>query len=165
MSESYTLRSKEDNMEKEEHVPGGIKMAKEEKQETSIGMLSLCAKEAENLDIILACDGAASVGQVGHQVAVELTNAYKSARMCCITAVGAESKVHVDIALRARKLIVINGCTNRCASKVLERLNIPYAYEIVIAREGVEKVSTLDFDMADVESITKKIAREALGVS
>jgi len=134
----------------------------EVKQETPIRMLPLCAKEAENLDIILACDGAASVGQVGHQVAVELTNSKEAARMCCITAVAAESKVHVDIAKRARKLIVINGCANRCASKVLERLDIPYEYETVIAKEGVEKVPTLDFDMADVERIAEKIAKEAL---
>ncbi len=140
-------------------------MPEKENQKKPPRILPLCAKEAEKLNIILACDGAASIGQVGHQVAVELTNAHENARMCCITAVAAESKAHVDIARRARKLIIINGCANRCASKVLERLNIPYAYEIVIAREGVEKVPTLDFDMADVDRIAKKIANEALGVS
>ncbi|MCR4408283.1 MAG: zinc-binding protein [Anaerolineae bacterium] len=134
----------------------------ETKQEAPIRILPLCAKEAENLDIILACDGAASVGQVGHAVAVELTNSNESARMCCITAVAAESKAHVDIAKRARKLIVINGCANRCASKVLERLDIPYQYETVIAKEGVEKVPTLDFDEKDVHRIAQKIAEEAL---
>lgn len=36
-------------------------------------LLPSCGKEAENLDIIRACDRAASVGQVGHQVAVDLT--------------------------------------------------------------------------------------------
>lgn len=135
----------------------------EAKQEAPIRLLPLCAKEAENLDIILACDGAASVGQVGHAVAVELTNSNGAARMCCITAVAAESKAHVDIAKRARKLVVINGCANRCASKVLERLGIPYQYETVIAKEGVEKVSTLDFDEEDVHRIARKIAEEALG--
>ncbi|MGB9893942.1 MAG: putative zinc-binding protein, partial [Candidatus Saccharicenans sp.] len=63
---------------------------------------------------------------------------------------------------RAKKLIVINGCANRCASKILEKLNIPYAYEITIAKEGVDKVPTLDFDQADVDRITKKIVNEAL---
>ena len=135
------------------------------KQEAPVRMLPLCAKEAENLNIILACDGAASVGQIGHEVAVELTNGQERARMCCITAVAAESKAHVDIARRAKKLIVINGCANRCASKVLERLSIPYGYEIVVAEEGVKKVPTLDFEKADVERIAKKIAEEALGVS
>lgn len=138
-------------------------MTKTETKEAAIRLLPLCAKEAENLDIILACDGAASVGQVGHAVAVELTNSKEAARMCCITAVAAESKAHVDVARRARKLIVINGCANRCASKVLERLNIPYTYETVIAKEGVEKVPTLDFDMEDVQRISEKIAKEALG--
>lgn len=132
-------------------------------QEEPVRLLPLCAKEAENLDIILACNGAASVGQVGHAVAVELTNSKEAARMCCITAVAAESKAHVDVAKRARKLIVINGCANRCASKVLERLNIPYTYETVIAKEGVEKVPTLDFDMEDVQRISETIAKEALG--
>jgi len=36
-------------------------------------LLPVCSKEAERLDIILVCDGAASVGQVGHEVAVKLT--------------------------------------------------------------------------------------------
>jgi uncharacterized metal-binding protein len=131
-------------------------------QTSPVKLLPLCAKEAENLDIILACDGAASVGQVGHAVAVELTNTAESARMCCITAVAAESKAHVDIARRARKLIVINGCANRCASKVLERLGIPYTYEMVISKEGVDKVPTLDFDEEDVHRIAKKITDEVL---
>jgi len=125
-------------------------------------LLPLCAKEAENLDIILTCDGAASVGQVGNQVAIELTNSHETARMCCMVAIAAESKPHVDIAKRARKLIVINGCANRCASKVLEKLEIPYSYETIIAKEGVEKIPTLDFDTADVKRIAEKIAKEAL---
>jgi uncharacterized metal-binding protein len=68
----------------------------------------------------------------------------------------------VDIARRARKLIVINGCANRCASKVLEKLGIPYDYETVIANEGVKKLPTLDFDEKDVQRIAKKIAEEVL---
>ncbi|MCD6290868.1 MAG: zinc-binding protein [Anaerolineae bacterium] len=127
-----------------------------------VQLLPNCAQEAERLAVILACDGAASVGQIGHQVAVDLTNAYEEARMCCITAVAAESKPHVRIAQRAKKLIVINGCANRCASKVLEKLGISYDYETVISKEGVEKVPTLDYDEADVKRIAARIAEEVL---
>ena len=42
-------------------------------------------------------------------------------------------------------------------------LTIPYDCEMVIAKEGVEKLPTLDFDEADVERIAEKIAKEALG--
>ena len=133
-------------------------------QEKNHRILPLCAKEAEKLNIILACDGTTSVGQFGHQVAVNPTNAHQDARMCCITAVAAESKAHVDIARRAKKLIIINGCANRCASKMMEKLGVPYSYEIVIAKEGVEEIPTLDFDQADVDRLASKIAREALGI-
>jgi len=133
--------------------------------EEKVKLLPVCAKDPENLDIILTCDGAASVGQVGNNVAIDLTNSHEKARMCCMVAVAAESKAHVDIAKRARKLIVINGCPNRCASKVLEKLGIKYHYEAIIANEGVKKIPTLDFDKADVKRIAKKIAKEALGVS
>lgn len=123
-------------------------------------LLPVCSKEAKGLDIILACDGAASVGQVGHAVAVKLTKEKDRARMCCITAIAAESKPHVQIAKDARRLIVINGCQNRCATKVLKRIGLEPSYEVVIAEEGVAKISTLDFDEADVERIAEKIASE-----
>lgn len=119
-----------------------------------------CTEKAEELDIILACDGAASVGQVGHEIAVKLTKEVEGARMCCLSAVAAESKPHVGIAKRSRKLVVINGCQNQCASKVLKRLEIKPTYEIIIAKEGVDKKPTLDFDEDDVERISKKIVEE-----
>lgn len=139
--------------------------SEEKPEKKELRLLPVCAKEAEGLDIILACDGAASVGQVGHQVAVELTNSVDGARMCCVTAVAANSKPHVGIAERARRLIVINGCSNRCASKLLEHMQIPFDYEIVVSEQGVKKVPTLDYDMADVRRIADKIAKEALGQS
>ena len=138
-------------------------MTEQGAQQAPIKALPNCVKEADKLAIILACDGAASVGQVGHAVAVDLTNSHEEARMCCITAVAAGSKPHVGIAERAKKLIVINGCANRCASKVLEQKGIAYDYETLIVKEGVEKAPTLDFDQADVKRIAAKIAAEALG--
>ena len=128
--------------------------------ETKWNLLPVCSKEAENLDIILACDGAASVGQVGHDVAVKLTKEQQGARMCCLSAVAAESKPHVGIAQKARRLIVINGCANKCASVILQKLNIEPSYEIVIAKEGVDKIPTLDFDPQDVGRIARKIAAD-----
>jgi len=99
--------------------------------------LPSCSKEAENLDIILVCDGAASVGQVGHEVGVELTDAGENARMCCTAAVAAESPVHVNIARRARRLIVNNGYSNRCTGKILGKLNIPFEHEFTSSKMDV----------------------------
>ncbi|MGQ9534396.1 MAG: putative zinc-binding protein [bacterium] len=131
-------------------------------QKKEVKKLPLCHKEVENLDIILTCDGAASVGQVGHEVGVKLTNEKEGARMCCVTAIGAGSKVHIDIARRARKLIAINGCANKCTTKILENIGIKPTYEITLVNEGIEKIPTLDFNPDDVERMVEKITREVL---
>jgi len=123
-------------------------------------LLQSCGKDAEGLDIILACDGASSVGQVGHKVAVKLTKEVEQARMCCTSAVGANSKPHVDIARKAKRLIIINGCQFNCASKIVRNLNIEPDYEITIAKEDVEKAPTLDFDEDDVTRIANKIVED-----
>ncbi|MGQ9461208.1 MAG: putative zinc-binding protein, partial [Candidatus Bathyarchaeaceae archaeon] len=70
------------------------------------------------------------------------------------TAVAANSKPHLDIAEKAKKNIVINGCGNRCASKVMENAGKRIDYEINISKY-LQKVPTLDVYQADVKEITK----------
>ena len=124
-------------------------------EETSIQpkILPLCYKVAEHENVMWVCDGAANVGQIGHVVGVLLTNLDK-ARMCCTTAVAANSKPHLDIAEKAKKNIVINGCGNRCASKVMERAGKRIDYEIDISKY-LQKVPTLDIYQADVKKIAQ----------
>ncbi|MCI4463710.1 MAG: hypothetical protein JHC30_06035 [Caldisericum sp.] len=127
-------------------------------------LLPSCGKEATNLDIIFACDGAASVGQVGNEVAKDLTNRGVGARMCCTAAVGAGSEVHVNIGKNAKRVIVINGCANKCTSKIMEQRGIKVDYEFTISEMGVKKIPTLDFDPEDVKKIAEIIA-EKVGYS
>ncbi len=122
-------------------------------------ILPLCYKVAEHENIIWVCDGAANVGQIGHQVGVLLTNMDK-ARMCCTTAVAAGSKPHLDIAGRAKKNIVIDGCGNRCASKVLERAGVKIGHAIDISK-FLQKVPTLDIYQADVKRIAEIVIKDA----
>ena len=70
-------------------------------------LIAKLCKRGRNLYIVLACDGASSVGQIGHEVAKKLTVDH-DARMCCLAAVAANSPVHVNIAKTAKKLIIIN---------------------------------------------------------
>jgi uncharacterized metal-binding protein len=122
-------------------------------------ILPLCYKVAEHENVIWVCDGAANVGQIGHAVGVLLTNLDK-ARMCCTTAVAAGSKPHLEIADKAMKNIVINGCGNRCASKVLEKAGKKIDYEIDISKY-LQKVPTLDIYEADVKKIAEVVMKEA----
>ncbi len=132
-------------------------MENSEKREPKI--LESCYKSAEHENVVWVCDGAANVGQIGHAVGVLLTNLDK-ARMCCTTAVAADSKPHLEIAGKAKKNIVINGCGNRCASKVLERAARRIDYEIDISKY-LQKVATLDIYEADVKTMAKIIIDEA----
>jgi uncharacterized metal-binding protein len=122
-------------------------------------ILPLCYKVAEHENVVWVCDGAANVGQIGHAVGVLLTNLDK-ARMCCTTAVAADSKPHLEIAAKAKKNIVINGCANRCASKVMEKAGKRIDYEIDISKY-LQKVPTLDIYNADVKKIVEIVLKEA----
>jgi uncharacterized metal-binding protein len=66
----------------------------------------------------------------------------------------------LEIAERAKKNIVINGCANRCASKIFEKAGERIDYEIVLSKY-LQKVSTLDFYVGDVKKITDIIVKEA----
>jgi uncharacterized metal-binding protein len=132
-------------------------MENSERKEPKI--LESCYKSAEHANIVWVCDGAANVGQVGHAIGVLLTDMDK-ARMCCTTAVAADSKPHLDIAERAEKNIVIDGCENRCASKVLEKAGKKIHYAITISKY-LQKVPTLDIYMGDAKKIAQTVIEEA----
>lgn len=128
-------------------------------EEVQPKILPLCYKVAKHESVVWVCDGAANVGQIGHAVGVLLTNLDK-ARMRCTTAVAAGSKPHLDIAERAKRNIVINGCGNRCASKVMEKAGKKVDYEIDISKH-LQKAPTLDIYQADVKKIANIILEEA----
>lgn len=131
-----------------------------EKETRNWNLLPSCGKEAENLYIVFACNGAASVGQVGNEVTKDLTNRGFGARMCCTTAVAAGSEAHVNIGKKAKKVLVINGCANKCASRVMEQKGIKIDHEYTISEMGVPKAPTLDIDEEAVSKIAEKIAEE-----
>jgi len=126
--------------------------------EAKTKMLPICGKEAENLNIILACGGAANVGLIGYLAAVELTKEGK-ARMCCVTPVGVKMPFYVDIAKRAKKLIIINGCQNQCAKKVAEQAGVKIDHNFIVA-EMIKKIPTFDIKDEDIKLVKDKVEKE-----
>lgn len=122
-------------------------------------LLPSCHREAENLHIIFACSGAASVGEIGHQVGVLLTETNHDARLCCTTAIASGSEMHLEIGRRAKSVIVINGCPMKCATKVMEKAGIKVDYEFTITEMGIKKQPTLDITEEEVLKIALEIAR------
>ncbi|MEM1601395.1 MAG: putative zinc-binding protein [Sulfolobales archaeon] len=126
-------------------------------------LLPHCATYAENLVIIAVCDGASTVGQVGNEAARRLTKTFPNlVRMCCLSAVAAGSKTHVDIFRKAKAVIAINGCQLACVSNVLKQKEITPTYEVVVAKEGISKRPSLDFTDEEVSRIASKVVKEFL---
>ena len=126
--------------------------------EVETKMLPLCGKEAENLNIVLTCGGAANVGLIGYLAAVELTKEGK-ARMCCITPVGAKIPFYVDIAKRAKKIIVLNGCENQCAKKVVEQAGVKIDHNFIVS-EMIKKIPTFDIKDDDIKLVKDRIEKD-----
>jgi len=124
-----------------------------------VRLLPICHKEAERLKVILVCGGAANVGLAGYLAAVELSREGK-ARMCCITPIGAGMETYIDIAKRAGKLVVVNGCNNECARKVLEKVGVKPDANIVVS-DFLKKIPTFDVSGDDLELVKRRI-EEAL---
>ncbi|MCO6040665.1 zinc-binding protein [Thermococcus alcaliphilus] len=137
-----------------------VEMSEEVKMEKLPKFLPSCHKEAENLDIIFTCSGAASVGKIGHEVGVLLTNAGQNARLCCTTAVAAGSEMHLNIGRRAKKVIVIDGCPMKCATKVMEKAGIKTNHSFTVTDFGIAKQPTLDISDEDVLKVALAIAEK-----
>ena len=126
-------------------------------------LLPHCSTHAKDLIIVATCDGASSTGQMGNEVARRLTKRYPDmVRMYCLSAVVAGSKTHVDIFKNAKAVIAINGCQLMCASNVLRGRGIKISYEILVAKEGINKLPSLDFTDEEVAKIADKIVNEFL---
>jgi uncharacterized metal-binding protein len=126
-------------------------------------LLPGCSEHAKDLIIVATCDGASSTGQIGNEVARKLTKTFPNiVRMCCLSAVASGSKLHQNIFENAKAVIAINGCQLMCASNVLKQKGIKITYEIVVAKEGVNKLPSLDFSEEDVTKIANKIVEDFL---
>jgi len=126
-------------------------------------LLPHCATHAKDLIIVATCDGASSTGQIGNEVARRLTKTFPNlVRMCCLSAVAAGSKTHLDIFKNAKAVIAVNGCQLMCASNILKGKGISITYEVVVAKEGINKLPSLDFSDEEVSKIADKVVNEFL---
>ena len=82
--------------------------------------------------------------------------------MCCLSAIAAGSEAHLKIFRDAKAVIAINGCQLMCTSNILRQRGIKITYEVAVAREGINKLPSLDYTDEEVEKIAEKIVNEFL---
>jgi len=95
-----------------------------------------CGGNGETL--IFTCAGAAHSGQVANRAGIGLMQEGKG-NLFCIAAVGAEISDKMERARNAGKRVVIDGCEDHCARKIMEKAGLPVNVHVDVTALGIEK--------------------------
>ena len=95
-----------------------------------------CGSNGETL--IFTCAGAAHSGQVANRAGINLMQDGKGS-LFCIAAVGAGIPDKMERARNAGKRVVIDGCDDHCARKIMEKAGLPVELHVDVTDLGIEK--------------------------
>ncbi|MGE5790409.1 MAG: putative zinc-binding protein [Syntrophaceae bacterium] len=106
--------------------------------------------------MILACSGAANVGQMANRVAVELTRE-GFGQMFCVAALGAHLPKFVNYAQKVPSMVAIDGCSIGCIRSILEHVEVPLRSYVVLTELGFEKNMNSNLEQADIEKVKQAV--------
>ncbi|HOF05781.1 MAG TPA: putative zinc-binding protein [Syntrophales bacterium] len=110
--------------------------------------------------LIMACCGAANVGQMSNLLAMELVReGYGSA--FCLAGIGAHRRGFVKAA-KENETILIDGCSIGCGKLMFEQAEVPLKKYIVLSDLGIEKTMGAEMASADLEK-ARRALRELCG--
>jgi uncharacterized metal-binding protein len=95
-----------------------------------------CGCNGETL--IFTCAGAAHSGQAANQAGIKLAQA-GAGNLFCVAAVGAGIPEKLERTRKAGRRIVIDGCSDHCARKILEKAGFTVDVHVDVTELGVEK--------------------------
>ena len=101
-------------------------------------MANGCCGGNESETLIFTCAGAAHSGQVSNRAGINLMQEGLG-NLFCVAAVGAGIPDKMDRARNAGKRVVIDGCEDHCARKIMEKAGLPVEVHIDVTQLGVEK--------------------------
>ena len=101
-------------------------------------MASGCCSGNNGETLIFTCAGAAHSGQVANRAGISLMQEGKGG-LFCIAAVGAEIPDKMERARTAGKRVVIDGCEDHCARKIMEKASLPVELHVDVTELGIEK--------------------------
>lgn len=105
--------------------------------------------------LIMACCGAANVGQLSNRIAVELVKeGYGSA--FCLAGVGAHRRGFVKSAVENDTLL-IDGCSIGCGKSIFEEAEVPLKKYIVLTELGIEKSVGAEIRPEELEKARKAV--------
>ncbi len=88
--------------------------------------------------LVFTCSGAANVGQVANQAAVDLQQE-GVAKMLCLAAIGGNVQSMIAMAQAGKQVVGIDGCPEGCTQKTMERAQLSLTHHVVVTELGFEK--------------------------
>ena len=111
---------------------------------------------ADGNAILLTCSGASNVGQMSHQVVVELAQE-GFGKFFCLAGIGAHLSKFVEAAQNNPETIVIDGCPVGCAKRIFEHAEIPISKYMVVTKLGFEKNHALKTKEDEIEKVKQAV--------
>jgi len=88
--------------------------------------------------VVFTCSGAANVGQIANQAAVDLQQE-SIATMLCLAAIGSHNEDMIALSLSANRVVGIDGCSVACTKNTLKHAEIPMTDHVVVTDLSLAK--------------------------
>lgn len=108
-------------------------------------------------DLIFACAGGSNCGQLTNRIGVELERLGRG-KLYCLAGIGAHESAMIETAKAAQRLIVLDGCSLRCAKKTLNHAGLEKMNHVVLTDLGLKKTHDLDIGAFDISLLMEKVA-------
>lgn len=118
-------------------------------------MADTCCEKGSNR-MIIWCAGAANVGQMTNQIAMELCDEGYG-RLFCLAGIAAHRGGFVRSVKDAEDMLVLDGCPIACAGKIIEHVEATVRNHFIMTDWGVEKKMTSALDREMMDRIKEKI--------
>lgn len=115
-----------------------------------------CCGESETL--IFTCAGAAHSGQVANRAGVNLMRE-RHGRLFCIAAVAAGAPDKLARARQAVSRVVIDGCEDHCARRIMEQAGLPVDLHVDVTKLGIEKQPEQPHLVLDAHRVVEHVAK------
>jgi uncharacterized metal-binding protein len=93
------------------------------------------------LNLIFSCSGAADVGAITDQAARKMTRE-GIGKMYCLAGVGGHVSSIMQTTEAADRILAVDGCSNNCAKKLLEKAGFRNFVHLELSGLGLEKGSS-----------------------
>lgn len=119
-------------------------------------MSGKCCGENNGETLVFTCAGAAYSGQVSNRAGVNLMQDGVG-NLFCAAAVAAEIPEKLARARNAGKRVVIDGCEDHCARKILEKAGLPVDLHLDVATLGIPKKPDKPEMINDAKRVTDAV--------